>query len=264
MSLQAEIIAGVALRVNGHAITLHEISSLQNRLKISKQAAIDMLINERLKDDEIERFKISVDEFKIDEEISLIAADMNLSKDELLAKMSKKGMSMQEYRAQIKKQLQTKELMQKIISSNISISSEDELLRYYTKHKKEFMIPSKIVAVRYSAQNENLLQQAISTPTHNVNGVQKFNEEIVLSSLAPQIAQVFIQTPNNEFTPVLTSGANGFVSFWIKNRMGEKTMGFEEAKPFINQKIMAQKQQNIITEHFNKIRSSADIVTLRE
>lgn len=262
--VQAEIIAGVAMRVNGHAITLNEIKEAQSRLKLSRQAAIDMLINERLKDDEIERFKISVDEFKVDEEISQIAANANLSKDALLAKVTRNGISLQEYRNQIKKQLQTKELMQRILASNISISSDDELLRYYTKHKKEFMIPSEVRVVRYIAQNDSDLQKAIQSPKSQIQGVQKVSETIALSSLTPQIAQVFIHTPNNEFTPVLTTGGNGFVSFFIKERLGEKLMGFEEAKPLINQKIMAQKEQSIITEHFNKIRSSADIVTLRE
>ena len=121
-SLYGQIIAGVAIRVNGHAITLNEIATAQKELKISKEAAIDLLINERLKDDEIERFKISIDDFKVDEEIAQIAANANLSKEQLLTKVTSKGLSLQEYRAQIKKQLQTKELMQRILSSNISIS----------------------------------------------------------------------------------------------------------------------------------------------
>lgn len=262
--LQAEIIAGVAIRVNGHAITLGEINKLQTQMKISKKAAIDMLINERLKDDEIERFKISIDEFKIDEEISQIAANANLSKDALLAKATSNGTTLQEYRNSIKKQLQTKELMQRILASNISISSEDELLSYYTKHKKEFLLPSSVRVVRYTAHNESDLQKAMQSPKAKIQGVQKVNESISLSSLSPQIAQVFLHTPNDEFTPVLTTGGNGFVSFLIKERLGEKAISFEEAKPLINQKIMAQKEQSIITEHFNKIRSSANIITLRE
>lgn len=261
---QAEIIAGVAILVNGHAITLSEISILQTQMKISKKAAIDMLINERLKDDEIERFKISIDEFKIDEEISQIAANANLSKNALLTKVTRDGTTLQEYRNKIKKQLQTKELMQRILASNISISSEDELLSYYTKHKKEFLLPSSVRVVRYTAQNEGDLQKAIQSPKATIQGVQKINETISLSSLSPQIAQVFLNTPNNEFTPVLTTGGNGFVSFLVKERLGEKAISFDEAKPLINQKIMAQKEQSIIAEHFNKIRSSANIITLRE
>lgn len=260
----SEIIAGVAIRVNGRSITLNEIAQTQKTLKTSKQTAIDHLINERLKDDEIERFKINIDEFKIDEEIALIAANANLSKEKLLSEVSKEGLSLQEYRSKIKKQLQTRELMQRIISSNISISNEDELLAYYTKHKKEFAIPSQVNVVRYSSTSDSLLQQAIQSPKQNIKGVQKSSESIAIASLTPQVAQVFINTPNHTFTPVLTTGSNNLVSFYIKNRSGEKVMSYEEAKPIINQKIMARKEQSIITEHFNKLRSSADIITLRE
>ncbi len=263
VGLYAEVVAGVALRVNGYAITLYEIEKTQKELRISKQEAIDILINERLRDDEIERFKISVDDFKVDEEIAHIAANMNLSKEQLLAKVTK-DMSLQEYRAQIKKQIQTRELMQRILASNVNISSEEELLSYYTRNKKEFMVPSSVRVVRYLAQSDDELQKAIAAPNKNIKGVQKFNETITLSSLSPQIAQVFLSTPNNEFTPVLATGGNGFVCFLIKERLGESLLDFEEAKPIINQKIMAHKEQSIIAEHFNKIRSSANIVTLRE
>lgn len=262
-SVYGEVVAGIALRVNGYAITLYEIQNLQKQLNISRQEAVDMLINERLKDDEIERFKINIDDFKVDEEITMIAANMNLSKEQLLTQVTR-DMTLQEYRSQIKKQLQTRELMQRILSSNVSISSEDELLSYYTKHKKEFLIPSQMRVVRYFAQNDNDLQKAIASPKKNVQGVQKFNETIALSSLNPQIAQVFMNTPNNEFTPVLATGGNGFVSFLIKERLGEDLLDFEEAKPLIQQKIIAHKEQSVISEHFNKMRSSANIVTLRE
>lgn len=263
VGLYAEVVAGVALRVNGYAITLYEIEKTQKELRISKQEAIDILINERLRDDEIERFKISVDDFKVDEEIAHIAANMNLSKEQLLAKVTK-DMSLQEYRAQIKKQIQTRDLMQRILASNVNISSEEELLNYYTRNKKEFMVPSSVRVVRYLAQSDDELQKAIAAPNKNIKGVQKFNETITLSSLSPQIAQVFLSAPNNEFTPVLATGGNGFVCFLIKERLGESLLDFEEAKPIINQKIMAHKEQSIIAEHFNKIRSSANIVTLRE
>lgn len=154
--------------------------------------------------------------------------------------------------------------MQRILASNVNISSEEELLSYYTRNKKEFMVPSSVRVVRYLAQSDDELQKAIAAPNKNIKGVQKFNETITLSSLSPQIAQVFLSTPNNEFTPVLATGGNGFVCFLIKERLGESLLDFEEAKPIINQKIMAHKEQSIIAEHFNKIRSSANIVTLRE
>lgn len=118
--------------------------------------------------------------------------------------------------------------------------------------------------IRYSAPSDDLLQQAIQSPKQNIKGVQKSPESIAIASLTPQIAQIFINTPNQEFTPVLTTGGKNLVSFYIKSRSGEKIISFEDAKPIINQKIMASKEQSIIAEHFNKLRSSANIITLRE
>lgn len=260
----AEVVAGVAIRVNGHAITMYEIKQIQQELNLSRQAAIDFLINERLKDDEIERFKISIDDFKIEEEIENIALSMNLSKEAFLRKLDRENIDYKEYKNNIKKQMQSRELMQKILQSNISITSEEELFSYYNANKSSFSMPSEIKVTRYFSASESSLQQAIKSPKKNYKDVEKIDESISMSALSPQIAQVFISTPNNKFTPVLSAGGSGFVSFFIKNKIGGKILSFEEAKGLINQKIMQQKEQNILTEHFNKIRSSASIVTLRE
>lgn len=259
----AEIIAGVAIRVNSHAITLNEIKSVQKEFKITKEQAIDMLINERLKDDEIERFKISVDEFKIDDEITRIAQSSGISKSELISQIAKRGLSYQNYRTEIKKQIQTRELMQKILSSNVSITDENELFAYYTKHKKEFEIPTSVSVMRYSAKSDTLLQKAQATPNKSIDGVEKIQEEIALDALSPEIKQVFVTTPKGEFTPVLNSG-DVLVSFLILQKNGKTLLSFEQAKPLINSKLLVQKEQGIIKEHFDKMRASAKIVYIRE
>lgn len=262
--MNASVIAGVAIRVNSNAITINEIKKLQQELKISKKEAIDLLINERLKDDEIARFKITIDEFKIDDEIARIAASSGISKSALISKIAKEGVSYQTYRADLKKQLQTRELMQKILASNVNITDENELFAYYNKHKNQFEMPSNVKVIRYSANDDALLQRAIKERKKNFSGVEKQEEEIAIASLNNQIAQIFISTPKGQFTPVLNAGNNILVSFLILERKGNKLMSFEEAKPLINQRIMAQKEQSIIQEHFEKIRSSAKIVYLRE
>lgn len=260
----AEVIAGVAIRVNSHAITIQEIKAAQEQFKVNKEQAIDMLINERLRDDEIERFKIKIDEFKIDDEISRIATSNGITKSALISKIAKEGMSYQAYRTELKKQLQTRELMQKILASNVSITDENELFAYYNKHKKEFDLPKSVNVTRYSSKSDALLQRAIKNPKKNIDGVEKTSEEISLHILNPQIAQVFITTPKNEFTPILNTGDGLFISFLIVEKKGNKLLSFEEAKPLINSRVVAQKEQTIIKNHFDKMRSSAKIVYVRK
>lgn len=260
----AGVIAGVAIRVNSSAITINEIKKLQQELKISKKEAIDLLINERLKDDEIARFKITIDEFKIDDEITRIASSSGVNKSALISKLAKEGVSYQDYRAELKKQLQTRELMQKILASNVNITDENELFAYYNKHKSQFEIPSSVRVIRYSTNDDALLQRAMKERKKNFNGVEKQEEEIAIASLNNQVAQIFTATPKGQFTPVLNAGNNILVSFYILEKKGHNLMSFEEAKPLVNQRIMAQREQSIIQEHFAKIRSSAKIVYLRE
>ncbi len=260
----ASVIAGVAIRVNGNAITINEIKKLQQELKIGKKEAIDLLINERLKDDEIARFKITIDEFKIDDEITRIATSSGITKSALISKLAKDGIGYQDYRAELKKELQTRELMQKILASNVNITDESELFAYYNKHKSQFEVPSSVKVVRYSSSDDALLQRAIKERKKNFSGVEKQEEEISIASLNNQIAQIFTSTPKGQFTPVLNAGNNILVSFFIIEKKGHKLMSFEEAKPLVNQRIMAQREQSIIQEHFAKVRSSAKIVYLRE
>lgn len=264
MVVASDVIAGVAVRVNGHAITLHEIEKMQKTMKVDRQQAIDLLINERLKDDEIERFKISIDEFKIDDEIGRIASSNGINKSALIAQLAREGVSYQAYRADLKKQLQTRELMQKILASNVNITDESELFAYYNAHKKDFEVPSSVKVMRYSTSSDALLQKAMKDPKKNIEGVQKQEETINMHILSPQIAQVFVTTPKGDFTPVLNAGNNVLVSFLVLEKLGEKLMSYEEAKPMVNQRVMAQKEQSIIKEHFAKIRASAKIVYLRE
>lgn len=264
MVVASDVIAGVAVRVNGHAITLHEIEKMQKTMKVDRQQAIDLLINERLKDDEIERFKIGIDEFKIDDEIGRIASSNGINKSALIAQLAREGVSYQAYRADLKKQLQTRELMQKILASNVNITDESELFAYYNAHKKDFEVPSSVKVMRYSTSSDALLQKAMKDPKKNIEGVQKQEETINMHILSPQIAQVFVTTPKGDFTPVLNAGNNVLVSFLVLEKLGEKLMSYEEAKSMVNQRVMAQKEQSIIKEHFAKIRASAKIVYLRE
>lgn len=264
MVVASDVIAGVAVRVNGHAITLHEIEKMQKAMKVDRQQAIDLLINERLKDDEIERFKIGIDEFKIDDEIGRIASSNGINKSALIAQLAREGVSYQAYRADLKKQLQTRELMQKILASNVNITDESELFAYYNAHKKDFEVPSSVKVMRYSTSSDALLQKAMKDPKKNIEGVQKQEETINMHILSPQIAQVFVTTPKGDFTPVLNAGNNVLVSFLVLEKLGEKLMSYEEAKSMVNQRVMAQKEQSIIKEHFAKIRASAKIVYLRE
>ena len=87
----ANTIDGIAIKVNGNIITMHEIQTLQEKTKISKEEAIEQIIKDKLRENEIKRLGINIDDAKLDEEINNIASANNITRDELKNTLKSQG-----------------------------------------------------------------------------------------------------------------------------------------------------------------------------
>lgn len=261
---EGKIVGGIALTVNGDPITLYQIKETQKKLKIDEKQAVNALIAERLKTQEIKRLKINVDDARIDEEMDNIAKQNGMTRDGLIGALMKDGISYSEYRKKLKDQIQTQELLRNILLSNVNMAGETQMRDYYDKHKDEFIVPKKVQTIRYVSSSSSSLQEAMASPSLSVTGVDKGEEDIDIDTLNPQIAQVFIQTPKNNFTPVLNAGGGNYVAFLIKNKIGETEIPYDQAKNFIAQKLVQSNQDMVLNEYFEKIRVKAKINVIRE
>ena len=61
----SNIVGGIAIKVNNDPITLYEIQSLSAKQHISKDKAQEILIAQRLKDQEIKRLNIAIDDMRL-------------------------------------------------------------------------------------------------------------------------------------------------------------------------------------------------------
>lgn len=259
---QEKIIAGVGITVNGDPITLYEIKETQKKYKMKKQEAIDKLIAEKIKNQEIKRLKIDVSDSRIEGEILDMASRSNLSKSAFLKKVKQQeGLDPEEFAKKLKEQIQTQELMRSILATN-SIG-EDEMREYYNLHQDEFNLPKEVVAMRFSATNMESLQQAIKTPDTAIAGVERVQEKIPLDTLPAQIAQVFAATKINHFTTILNGGGGIYMAFLVKEKKGEELISYQQAKNFIAQKLAEKRQDKILEDYFEKIKQKAVIVNLR-
>ncbi|WP_158654734.1 MULTISPECIES: peptidylprolyl isomerase [unclassified Helicobacter] len=259
---QENIIAGVGITVNGDPITLYEIKETQKKNKITKQKAIDLLIAEKIRDQEVKRLKIDVSDSRIEGEILDMASRSNLSKDAFLKKVKQQeGLNPKEFAKKLKEQIQTQELMRSILSTN-SVG-EDEMREYYNLHQDEFNMPKEVVVMRFSSTNIDSLQQAIKTPNTAIAGVERAQEKIPLDTLPAQIAQVFAATKVNQFTTVLNGGGGMYMAFLVKDKIGEELISYQQAKNFIAQKLAEKRQDKILEDYFEKIKQKAVIINLR-
>ncbi|GAA9502052.1 hypothetical protein BTM460_11700 [Helicobacter pylori] len=262
-TLEDKVVGGISLLVNGSPITLYQIQEEQEKSKVSKAQARDRLIAERIKNQEIERLKIHVDDDKLDQEMAMMAQQQGMDLDHFKQMLMAEG-HYKLYRDQLKEHLEMQELLRNILLTNVDTSSETKMREYYNKHKEQFSIPTEIETVRYTATNQEDLERAMSNPNLEVPGVSKANEKIEMKTLNPQIAQVFISHEQGSFTPIMNGGGGQFITFYIKEKKGKNEVSFSQAKQFIAQKLVEESKDKILEEHFEKLRVKSRIVMIRE
>ncbi|RVZ48257.1 SurA protein [Helicobacter pylori] len=262
-TLEDKVVGGISLLVNDSPITLYQIQEEQKKSKVSKAQARDRLIAERIKNQEIERLKIHVDDDKLDQEMAMMAQQQGMDLDHFKQMLMAEG-HYKLYRDQLKEHLEMQELLRNILLTNVDTSSETKMREYYNKHKEQFSIPTEIETVRYTSTNQEDLERAMADPNLEIPGVSKANEKIEMKTLNPQIAQVFISHEQGSFTPVMNGGGGQFITFYIKEKKGKNEVSFSQAKQFIAQKLVEESKDKILEEHFEKLRVKSRIVMIRE
>ncbi|WP_100979906.1 SurA protein [Helicobacter pylori] len=262
-TLEDKVVGGISLLVNGSPITLYQIQEEQEKSKVSKAQARDRLIAERIKNQEIERLKIHVDDDKLDQEMAMMAQQQGMDLDHFKQMLMAEG-HYKLYRDQLKEHLEMQELLRNILLTNVDTNSETKMREYYNKHKEQFSIPTEIETVRYTSTNQEDLERAMADPNLEIPGVSKANEKIEMKTLNPQIAQVFISHEQGSFTPVMNGGGGQFITFYIKEKKGKNEVSFSQAKQFIAQKLVEESKDKILEEHFEKLRVKSRIVMIRE
>lgn len=257
------IVGGVAIKVNGDPITLYEIKNIQKQRHFDKSQAVEFLIAQRLKTQEIERLKINVDDERLDREIENIASQNQMNMQQFMLALQREGIEYDLYRDELKDQIETRELMRNVLLS-AETSSEDEIHKYYNEHKSEFNTPKEVEVARYSAKNPKLLERTIANPNTTISGVEKTQEKLELSALNPQIAQLFSSLKEGRFSQILDAGGGSYVTFRVVKKHGQTLMSFEEARQYIAQKLSQNSQEKVLSEYFEKIKQKAHIQTLRE
>ena len=256
----AQIIDAIAIDVEGQAITTIEIQAVQQNLKMSKEAAIEMLIRDRLEKAAIEDANIIVSDEEVQQKISAIASSKKLSIAEMRTLLQQKGLTWEGYLKQMKLEIQKEHFFQEHILSTISRPSEDELRTYYNLHKEEFSsAPTQMSLVAYESASSTLLKEALSNPMKPIVGVTKKNILVSSNEMTPALLNLINQTPSNSFTKPINTG-KGFVAYFVKSKGGgQGGGGFEMVKNAVLSSWLQNKRLQASKDFLNKLKSNAKI-----
>jgi len=262
ISSQAQLLDAVAIDVEGQAITTLEIQAVQNKMNVSKKAAVEALIRDRLEKSAIENAGITIDDNAVQNKISAIAASKNISQAQMQTVLQGQGLSWNDYVEQLKISMKKERFFQEHIVATITQPSNSELEAYYNNHRDAFSsAPTQMSLIAYKSTSSESLKQAIENPMQPVTGVSKDNLLVSSNEMSPALLNLINQTQANSFTsPVNT--AEGFVSYFVKSK-GDGQSGFAAVKNAVLNQWMQEKRVQASKDFLNKLKSNAKIRVIR-
>lgn len=294
----AEVVDRIVAVVNDDIITLFELSrsfkpyeekirklgySTDKEHKILFKVREDMLnrlIDQKLKDQEIERLKIKIDEREIDQTIERIKEENFYTDEDLRHTLANEGLTMEEYRERIKEQILRTKLINLKVRSKIVITKED-ITSYYNNHpdkyggKKKYHLYNIIIKVplfadetekdKIKARMDEILTELKAGESFE-NMARTYSESSLgaeggdlglfrLDELSPQLRNAIKEMKAGEFTPVLDTD-QGFQIFFVKEIVKTSGKPLEEVSPEIEKilfnEIVEKKFQSWLEELRNQ------------
>lgn len=262
ISSQAQLLDAVAIDVEGQAITTLEIQLVQKKMNVSKKAAVEALIRDRLEKAAIENAGITIDDNAVQNKIDAIAASKHISKAEMKTVLQGQGISWNEYLEQLKINMKKERFFQEHILATITQPSNSELEAYYNNHRDAFSsAPTQMSLVAYKSNSAESLKQAMANPMQPVSGVTKENLLVSSNEMSPALLNLINQTQNNAFTPTVNT-QQGFVAYFVKSKGGGQS-GFAAVKNAVLNQWMQEKRVQASKDFLNKLKSNAKIRPIR-
>ena len=294
----AEVVDRIVAVVNDDIITLSELNrsfkpyeekirklgySTDKEHKMVFKVREDMLnrlIDQKLKDQEIERLKIKIDERETDQTIERIKEENFYTDEDLRYTLANEGLTMEEYRERIKEQILRTKLINLKVRSKIVITKED-ITSYYNNHpdkyggKKKYHLYNIIIKVplfadetekdKIKARMDEILTELKAGESFE-NMASAYSESSLgaeggdlglfrLDELSPQLRNAIKEMKVGEFTPVLDTD-QGFQIFFVKEIVKTSGKPLEEVSPEIEKilfnEIVEKKFQSWLEELRNQ------------
>jgi len=254
----AQMVDGIALIVNGEAVTTAEIRAVQKQMHVSKKQATDMLIQDRLQKAAMKH--VSIPEDSIDSKIAQIAAQNNLTIKKMQEVLKQQGTSWRKYRTSIRERMKKNKFYREKVSATLTKPSETELKLFYEKNKKDFNIPTSISMIEYSSASEDIMKKFLETKKKK--GVKSHSVKKSTKEINPALLGTILRTQDGSFTRPFNDG-NKFISYKVVSKNGKRSMSYEDAKNAVGGRWRQQQQGKALKDYFEKLKTNADIQVIR-
>lgn len=274
ISLKAEIIDRIVAVVNDEVITLSELDEAclplfqqylqgvtdpieeQKIIQRIRKEVLERLIEEKLIAQEVKRVKIKV----TDEEVEAFIEDIKLQlggEDRLREFLSARGLTLEEYREEVRERIKKMKLVQGSVRARIVITEED-LRRYYREHYLSEKNRVYVLAAIITGSEEKIKKAAeeLKEGTDFSEVARKYSEvpgsgeglgSFKLEELTPEVRKIIIKMKPGEISSPIRVGRNWQI-FKVLEIKEKATVPFEKVREKIYQTLF----QKEVDEYFQK------------
>ncbi|MFZ5571399.1 MAG: peptidylprolyl isomerase [Thermodesulfobacteriota bacterium] len=300
-AIGAEIVDRIVAVVNDDIIPLTEFEKNYNPLaeKIKdygyppdeerqmmfklRESILNQMIEKKLTEQEIIRLSINVSEEELDSAIERIKEKNLMTDEDIRKRLRDEGLTMEEYRSEMKGQILRAKLVEREVKSNIVITDKD-LENYYEEHQDEFggdtryhlrniimkvgssadeeekkAVSNRMEAVMERLENgesfEELARQYSESPFAAEGGdLGFFNKK----DLTPQIQAALEKISSGQYTGILET-EQGYQIFFLAEVSSDQGKTMEEVKPLIEEKLYNQMMEKRFKKWVADLRKNSHI-----
>ena len=247
-----------AERIKGLGYSLDEEQKMLFKVRSD---LLDQLIDQKLTDQEIKRYKISVSEEEINTSIERIKESSYLTDEQLRKALAGQGLTMEEYRERLKEQILRTKLVNREIKSKIVIAKED-IRSYYESNRDQYLgekkyhlrsILMKVPPFADDAEKRAVFKKMASILEELKAGApfEKMADEYSEASsitdggdlglfgigdLSPPVRKALKDLKAGEYTPVIETD-QGVQLFYVEEIVDTPGKSLEEVSSEIEQKL---------------------------
>ncbi len=153
-SVCAEVVNRIVATIDGEPVTLIELERYAeiakkrpggDQVADNQRAMLDELVLDKIINKQVEVLGLKANEQQIDGYIESIRSRNNLSEEQLMEALKQQGMTWDQYRVQVRADIERANLINREIRTKVNVSPE-EVERYYQAHLEEYGSSPKVHA----------------------------------------------------------------------------------------------------------------------
>lgn len=291
------LVEGIAAQVGNGVVLVSEVRHLaapiearmrkagvsEAEIRAMRSEALDRLIEQRLIEDVVQRAQLSATDAEVTAAIESIARENGLSMDQMRQSIASHGLTLEEYRAKIKGEIERNKVLGSMVRARVNID-EEEIKQLYAQrygnqrdsgsevHLRHLLIAVAAERMRDQAAAcsiaEDIRQQIVTGKLDFAKAASRLSD--VNAERGGDLGWVHSEELAGWMAPAIEGLGAGDVSqvipmpfgcnlLQVVERRDFEPVTYEQAKPALEQQLFAQKMEAEYVQWIDKLRDQVYI-----